>query len=402
MRQLAFSQWSNEQVIVHPNAMRIAYQLPTTWHDQDLATIVAAGTKCARVVEIYGSLRTGFPSGRPSDGPDVSRQRVTEHFGEAACLGLRTNYLLNGWAPPDFSYSPAQYDDYLDWIVNGTSTDLVTVSDLAVLERLHSKFGHKDFKISAIRGLRTRDALAQVLHDKPTGAVIQGVVLHHDVTLDSGSPTHGVVDLARTSGCEVTVMVTESCYGFCPRRDRHYRLVGEAALSEEAAYFDSLQTACVAEHLEQPELLLDLVGHLLPEMVKDFSDRMGVWSYKLSGRAKPREWILNTARAYLDGGSRENVFEQIVMTTPFLEERFGMDVSALFYVCSDRYAQVAADLVGLPRDTRRHRVRAHALELFRSGALRVGDPGAEYAADANGIRLVRPGEYLQLLRDKLA
>lgn len=373
------------------------YSVPAVW---EIGAVDGLAEMSARhgseEVYVYGCLPNMAPSGRPNDYAAVSRDRAQRVFRHAENRGLRTEYLLNG----SFAgFQRAVPKEYMRWVAEELRPDLIKVSDYGIARRLVREFGIPRLEISTIAGLRTGEDVSNWVRRLGESGRVLSVNLHHDACRMPDTVLRGMVERLQDCGIEPSVLVTESCYFGCPVRSEHYAFFGAiAGQAWEEGFCDPYQIRCVQRRLENPASLLDLAGFLPPSYLKEFSERSGIRSFKISGRSMEQSWVLRTAEAYFAGLNTENVFDGIVFTLPFRRE-LGMELGDLFFLDSEAYSAVFSRLQRiLSPSTQREFLVREAARLFADGALKINDPGSCYVLRQGKVYLAREGAYLRLLR----
>lgn len=374
-------------------------ETPATWSGLQLHQLAERCKQYDASCSIYGAIPTDFPTGRPNDVASINQKDVGQHFRLASQLGIETNYLLNGVdAVLLLKNGQKEIEEYINWVTNTLKPDLITVSDPELALILSRRFEWNNFVISTIAGVQTEDDLDDWLEMAEAFHSAYEVILHHDATRGDWNRLENFTTYAKMHGIRSSLLLTESCYFGCKSRQSHYAVVGKPYNIPDG--FDYYQSSCILKRLLDPSTLLDLVGFLMPEELKEITAKTGISTFKITGRSCSTDWISNTINYYLQGRSPENLYEIIVFTAPLLERHFNMRVADLFYLDSSEYLSIIKNLKHLQPGTTKWRdyLNTKAIEMFRDGKLMINDPSSQYDIKNGHIIQTRAGNYGRLLR----
>lgn len=358
--------------------------------------MLAEQSRAGHSFQLYGAIPFSFPTGRPDDVPMIDRESAIGHFREARELGLETNYLINGARGSRFLAAHRQaVREYFEWVIHELRPDLITISDPELQIILNLEFGWKAFCISAIAGIRDESGLIRWLEHTKGDGHVRSVVLHHDVTQRSYAGISALARAAQDRDVRPKLMVTESCYGGCKMRQAHYGFVSQP--SGTRPQHDPFQMSCMMKRLVEPASLLDLAGFITPDEISVISAMTGMDSFKITGRSCSAEWIARACQHYCSGQSPVNLFELIVFTAPLLRETLGIKVEELFHLDSGAYLRFQREIRTMPETERRAFRRETARDWFRSGLLRINDPGGTYEVRDGAMQQLMPGTYFSAL-----
>jgi len=348
-------------------------------------------------VQYYGNLSFSFPTGRPKDTEHIELDRFVSLVQKVKENNNEFNFLLNGNLG---SFDISSFHEYFSWIINEVHPNIITFSDPKVYQYIVDEFNFTNFEISAIVGIKNENDFERfILKNHINIEHISKLVFHHDLTRNY-SEALSFIKFLKQENITSRVLVTESCYNNCPLRKLHYNSFIEAYKNPNDNFVNHYQTHCISKRLIQPESLLDLSGFLLPEQLNEYAKETGINTFKISGRSESAEWIYNTAQAYINGKSPDNLFEIIVFTSPFLD-KLGLKVSDLFYLNSKAYFELYKKLITITDKIERQLfLEAKASELFSKGLFKINDPNSIYNIIDNKLTLLKNGDYLNLLEQK--
>lgn len=348
-------------------------------------------------VQYYGNLSFGFPTGRPKDTERIELDSFVSLVQKVKENNNEFNFLLNGNLG---TFDIISFHEYFSWIINEVKPNVITFSDPKVYHYIFDKFGFTNFEISAIVAIKNEKDLERfILKNNINIEHISKLVFHHDLTRNYYK-AKSFINLLKQENITSRVLVTESCYNNCPLRKLHYNSFIEAYKNPTDNFVNHYQVHCISKRLLLPESILDLSGFLLPEQLNNYAEQTGINTFKISGRSESAEWIYSTAQAYLKRKSPDNLFEIIVFTAPFLDE-LGLKISDIFYLNSKAYFNLFKELITIKSNVAKQTFLKNKInELFAKGLFKISDPNSIYSIVDNELKLVKKGDYLNLLEQK--
>lgn len=366
------------------NNNNIKYSIPSLFDNNELMRLVLINNNNGVLSEIYGAIRSKFPTGRPNDTKNVTKECFVQNYKMARKLGLQTNYLLNGI----YDYERSNIIDrtpYLEWIFSEVKPDIVTVSDRDLMSLLVQRYDVKNIKISAIAGVKSVCDLMYYLQADNIADRVKGVVLHHDITAMLCPEIEKVIAICEKNQIIPSVIVNESCYYGCVHRKKHYSLVGEA-VNNKNTYYDFYQALCFIKRMINPETILDLVGFIPPELVLDYSGYTGIKSFKISGRSNTSKKIISDVKAYIDGKSYENVFEYVLFSLPNTKFFEKYSISDIIYLNSCKYIELLFEVKDIKDiEKRKKKYKSIIGSMLNDGSLRINKDIVEFVLKNNSL-----------------
>lgn len=215
-------------------------------------------------------------------------QEQTEYAHEH---GIKMNITMNSTCPAGHHLSFEGYKMF-SWYfseLNKAGVDAVTVAEPYLVELL------RDYPMRIVVScLAYIDAPQRAKFFEELGADV--------ITVDTNINRH--FDLLRgivkAVSCDVRVIVNEGCLYKCPFRFSHYNLASHlsslyqprAPLFAPDFYFDK----CIAIRLRDPSQIMKS-GWIRPEDIQAY-EAIGIKDFKLSGRTKTVNWIIECMRVY--------------------------------------------------------------------------------------------------------
>ena len=283
--------------------------IPCHWNKEVLNKIAKKNSRSAniKVKEIYGSLSKGIIGhGRsPNSVVNITKEDAINFKKYANSLGLNFIYLLN--VPFSFKecIKKQEIRDYLDWIINEFKADALMIASYELMKFIRSTYpSNIPIYISTVAGIKNSNQLKKYLDIKPSR-----VVPHHDVNRNF-KDLEDLIQKTRKWGIEIELMVTESCLRRCPNRVAHYKHLGGGNADQP------FHTICNSKRLTYPGEILKS-NFIRPEDLTVY-EKMGIKSFKITGRSKPATWLLEVVEAYLKKEYSGNLL-RLLGTDPSLE-----------------------------------------------------------------------------------
>jgi collagenase-like PrtC family protease len=148
------------------------------------------------------------------------------------------------------------------------------------------------------------------------------------ITVDTNINRHFDIleGIVKAVSCEIRVIVNEGCLYRCPFRYSHYNLASHlSSLNQPRSplfapdyYYDK----CISLRLRDPTQILKSAW-IRPEDLGAY-EAIGIKDFKLSGRTKPVNWIIECMRLYSRRSCTGNVLD-ILDCPQLLRDRFYLD-----------------------------------------------------------------------------
>lgn len=266
--------------------------IPCHWNREIVDRIVGKeANRGLRVGEVYGVLADGGPVGHGRSRASVvsvDKETAKDFRHYLAEKGLKFTYLLN--APFSFNggdEQKRQLDFYLGWVLEELRPDALTITSHELMQRVRQIDPEIPIHISTIAGVRDAADLEKFMDIGPNR-----VVPHHDVGKD-WEALKSLVRFGNQNGVEIEMMATESCLLHCSMRGAHYEHL--ARDTKDSPF----HMTCNSRKLTTPREFLLAGGVIRPEDIGLYEE-MGVKYFKLTGRSKPAEWLVEVANAYVN------------------------------------------------------------------------------------------------------
>lgn len=303
--------------------------IATTWDDgliHGLKEIEGISGK-SKVYELFGSLPVStIGSGREAISvPAVSREKAANHIELAHSSGIRFNYLINASCMGNREFSSVGYNElmeYLGWI-NEVGVETITVTIPLLIEIIRNQFPKIEINVSTINHVRS---ISQIEHFRKLGAnrITLSYMSNRDFEL--------MRRLKSIHDVDFEILVNESCLLDCPFRMYHYNLVSHGSQGKKGEAF--LQYPFLSCTLMKLQNVAELIKSpwIRPEDLHRYEE-LGIQYFKLSGREKTTEWLLQCAKSYFSLRHNGNLFDIIAiaaLTTNDLAILCGKEIEVEF------------------------------------------------------------------------
>jgi collagenase-like PrtC family protease len=290
--------------------MGFGYSVATSWDDQLLEAVAAlncAQADRSRVVEVYGAQRqTIVGGGRPSYRlPEVTAEHMTRHLATAHRLGLRFNYVLNA---PHLNGRERE----TTWVVQvmaflgqlaEAGVDSLTIASEPLLRLARREFPRLRIHLSLIAGVDTVDEARRFEQLGVDLMILSPFTVNRDLaTLRA---------IRAAVSCELELYANIPCLDHCPMRAPHYLYSARGSRIGEKVHIeaDPFLRRCSQIYLSAPVQLLRS-PFIRPDDVDPYRE-IGINVLKLSDRTETTDFLVRTARAYLEERYDGDLFELI-------------------------------------------------------------------------------------------
>ena len=405
--------WDPLYHFVNEKEPAVKLSVPASWEPAELDGLLQINQEYRSVFEVFGSLRRSAAGSAHSTasirGRCHTRGEVESFVRAIQAKGIRFNYVLNASCLGNMEYSKTQRAklvEELEWIV--AISDSVTVAIPYLIELLKKRFPI-EIVVSVVAGINT---VRQAKFYEELGA--------DRLTLDiSVNRNFSLLEAVREAvGCEIELLVNDGCLLHCPYRNYHYNIGSHASQECDIFYMEYPVLKCLLHRLRDPVEFLKMPW-IRPEDLETYSAYASV--FKIAGREKPTDWILNCVRAYSEGRYKANLLDLITFVSAGSHEfsaAMAGDAPTIYIdnaelngfldhfkrtPCLDcetcRYCETVAARVLKANDAEVNR-QVHALERFLPYVLRFDQP--QYSTADHVVRCVYDAYIKQDLRWKIA
>lgn len=288
----------------------IKYTIATSWDNELIKEIndINNQHKDIKIIELYGSLKSSIiGSGRPSYRlPFVSSQEAEKHIKYAHENGLEFNYTLNA---PDFKgneKNPEWMKRVIEFIkhLSSIGVDTLTITHPFLIKLVKDKFPDFKVNLSLIAGVDTVEQAKQYEN--------MGVDTIHLNPHTINRDFERLKRIVSSINCEIELYANIPCLDNCKTRDEHYKFLGHASQENEnldKITKDPFMINCSLKYLRNPIEILRS-PFIRPEDIKEYSE-IGISIFKLSDRQESTQFLIKTARAYMEQKYEGNLFDLI-------------------------------------------------------------------------------------------
>lgn len=275
----------------------------TNFDDQLLEELAKLG-----VYEVYGKGPLDEIGGaRPSFlFPTIGKRSVVRHVRLANSLGIRFNYLLNGFGMDNLEYTrkgQRRIHQILDWL-SEIGVDAVTLTIPYLMRIIQRFYPHIDVTVSS---LANTDSVEKIKRWEDLGA--SSVTVNHVLCNRDFELLHC---MAKSTDLDVRVIVNNGCLYSCPWSLYHpliSSISSHKGHRSRGFFIDSCNVECRLLKLSKPVELIK-ADWIRPEDLHHYEE-IGIDSFKVVDRSLPTDEILLRARAYANRAYRGNLLDLI-------------------------------------------------------------------------------------------
>jgi collagenase-like PrtC family protease len=273
--------------------------------------------KYGAIHEVFGAIpESVIGHGRAAAGiryfGDIDMNHVKEFTVQAHSMGIEVNYLLNSQCLGNSEYTDEgriQIMKYLESIYNA-NVDAVTISIPLLADIVKREFPDMKVIVSVISEANNSHRIA--LWEKLGADRI-------NLDYDSNRDFKRLKSVSQTAKVELELLVNDGCLFYCPFQKYHRTLSshGSKKGATKRDYIDYCLLKCTIERNDNPAEIIR-GPWIRPEDTKYYEDNFGIHFFKISGRYRPTEWIVNVAEAYSRRSYDGNLMDLMSLTFPTL------------------------------------------------------------------------------------
>lgn len=281
---------------------------PTNWDTE----LIPPLSQLKADIQIFGVLPTSM-MGSGMSGPDIPQmttKQAEDYIKLAHYSGLTFNYLLNAPCMNNMEWHQDTHREllqHLEWL-SDAGVDSVTVAIPYLLELVKSQFPQLKVEVSTIAHV---NSVARARFFESLGA--DCIILDSNVNRDFRL-LKAIRDAVR---CELGVLTNSLCLYQCPYEYYHNNTMGHATQNHNPLngfYMDYCVLHCASSKVSDTSQLIK-ARWIRPEDIHIYEE-IGIDFFKIGGRAKPTEWIVNATGAYSSRHYQGNLYDILVSLTP--------------------------------------------------------------------------------------
>ncbi|NOQ56337.1 MAG: hypothetical protein GQ477_06055 [Nanohaloarchaea archaeon] len=235
-------------------------------------------------------------------------------------LGWKSNMLMNSSCGGADWYSPKTISKTLFLIKNMKTLGLtsITITNPIYLQKIKKEIPDINITVSVISEIASVQR-AKYFEDLGADAFVPDRDINRNLEL--------LKEIKTSTKMNMILMVNEGCLYRCPQRNIHYNFTSHCSTPNEKEYYtmDFHSNYCIDIKKNNPEELLKS-QFILPQHLNKYKSITK--SFKIVGRTRYTEDILNITKAYLGEGGAGNILNLMSGTTPIVCERYGYNISA--------------------------------------------------------------------------
>lgn len=256
------------------------------------------GLRGNRIEEVYFS---GPPeiSGSGRVTKKVSIADIVKVIDFSHEIGIKSDLLINSSCEGVEWYDPINVRSVLKLIRilhTENNLDAVTIANPLYMQKIRKELPDIEINASVLAEI---DSVQRAVFFKKLGADV--IVPDRDINRNPEL----LKEIKEATGCELKLMVNEGCLFKCPYRKFHFNIVShwskEGKMPKDKFFFN-----CYHINRIDPSQMLKSCW-IRPEDLKKYSKIADY--FKISGRSRDTEWIMNTIKSYLNEEFDGNLLE---------------------------------------------------------------------------------------------
>lgn len=271
-------------------------------YNNHLETLKALGERfnsgSNRICEVYFSGPPEFfGSGRAV--PKITTAHIHKAIRLCHAQGWGANLLVNSTCGGLGWYRKEQFSRTLRYIRSlheKHGLDAVTVANPLYIQKISEALPDIKMTASVLCGIDSEQRAA--FYGK---FGVYAVIPERDINRD----LEKLMSIKEAAGAEIRLMANEGCLYGCPYRQFHFNLISHNSREDESQR-DCFFSNCQHIVREDPSQILKSCW-IRPEDLRKYRKITNL--FKITGRTRSTEWILNTTRAYLEESYGGNLLE---------------------------------------------------------------------------------------------
>ena len=233
-------------------------------------------------------------------------------------LGWKSNMLLNSSCGGADWYSPKTISKTLFLVKNMKTAGLtsITITNPIYLQKIKKEIPDINITVSVISEIASVQR-AKLFEDLGADAFVPDRDINRNLEL--------LKDIKDSNDMDMILMVNEGCLYRCPQRNIHYNFISHWSKTEKETYSDFMTNYCIDLRGKNPEELLKM-QFILPQHLRFYKNITS--SFKIVGRTRSTEDILQITKAYLKERWDGNLLDLMSSATPGVQDKYGYTISA--------------------------------------------------------------------------
>jgi collagenase-like PrtC family protease len=267
--------------------------------------------------EVFGAIpESVIGHGRAAAGiqyfGDIDMNHVKEFTIQSNSMGIEVNYLLNAQCLGNIEYSVEGRTKIIKYLeaINNANVDSVTVTIPLLADIIKREFSDLKVIVSVISEANNSHRIA--LWEKLGADRI-------NLDYDSNRDFKRLKSVSQTAKVELELLVNDGCLFYCPFQKYHRVLSSHGSKdgTSNRSYIDYCLLKCTIERNDNPAEIIR-GPWIRPEDTQFYEDNFDIHLFKISGRYRPVEWIVNVAEAYSKRSYEGNLMDLLSLTFPTL------------------------------------------------------------------------------------
>lgn len=246
------------------------------------------------VHDVYAAMHQSLVGGgRPTFIlPAVNKKKVKDYVVAAHDRGIKFTYLLNAPCLNNMEYDRKTHRQllrYIEWL-DDIGVDYVTVTIPFLAEIIKNQFPSLKVNLSVIAHANSVQRVKLF-----EGLGVNTITLDFNINRDFAL----LKEIRKAAKCDLMLLLNDPCLYQCPYRYYHYNLMGHASQTINMLggfYIDYCALKCYLTRFTNPMEIVK-ARWIRPEDLHLY-EKIGFSNFKISGRGRSTEWLLNATNAY--------------------------------------------------------------------------------------------------------
>ena len=278
------------------------FSVATNWDDDLIyfAKTLNNTYKRNQIFEFFGSIQG---SGVAIEGQKkLTKETIEKKIKLIKSLGFSFNYVANS-----LNLSHVEIDSLVRWI-NEINVDIVTVSNIDIVDYMHKHYPHINIAISIITGIRDINHINQLIHKYDN---IKRIILNQSINRDKQKLEQHIFNMKNKNNYEIELLGNEICLYNCPKMNEHYEYISSIKDNPYSNCTDKWDSKWCC-NIRNNNILHFLNSTWIRPEDSNLYESMGMNYLKLAGRGETTDKLKLIIHAYMAGKYKGNVMDLFI------------------------------------------------------------------------------------------
>lgn len=280
----------------------------------DLAQLDECGNHDNRIDEIYFSDSTIYGSGRIKSATKASEVIQKIHKND-----MNANLVISATCDGPGAYTRKRIESLMrsiEKLYTIHQLESVTVANPLLIQAVKNRLPNIRVVASVLAEI---DSVQRAMFYDKLGA--DTIIPDRDINRD----INRLKEIKEAISADIRIMVNEGCMYRCPYRLFHFNFISHASREsrKENTATDHFFNNChLIDKIDPSQVLKS--NWIRPEDVNKYKGIAA--SFKIAGRTRSKEWILNTTKAYLEESYDDNMLDIMDSNLNAFKKHFGASI----------------------------------------------------------------------------